>query len=300
VDISQVASFFDLQDFDAYDFNASAWLPAAFKGQLKLADKFLTIYNRPTRNRMIYVAPGQEPTSPVIRVSNTGDIFMLKTPQRDSHANTHYRTVIGGHMPAGTAVVNRLLPIGPPEDPGWAVQAMVMNTFADVELRSVNENTDRQLLSYGHFIMLTPSNTDLQDHDTVTITDTTSGDVTTYYVLESYVDSGLQAARVTSQPDERVNMIYTSVGEPVYDPDQSANVRPETHYNVTGRITIKKIEEEENSDVPVRIVEVMVRKNFIGLIPKIGDKLTFQGRTFTIHSVGENALRDEWTLEASA
>lgn len=294
MDISQVAAYFDLQSFDEFDFNSSSWLVNSFKGQLKLADKFIAIWNRPTRNRMIYVAPDQEPASSVVRVSNTGDVLMLKTAQRDTHADNHYRTVIGGHLSAGAAVVKRLLPVGPPENPGWAVQAVILNTFADVELRSVNENTDRELLAYGHFFMFLPRGTGLMDHDTVVLNGKD------YYVLETYIDSGLEAARVTARPDERVNMVYTSLGAPVYDENTSEMTRPETNSNVTGKITIRKIVEEENSEIPRKVVEVLVRKPFIGLIPKIGDKITFQGFTYVINSVGENSLRDEWLLGASS
>ena len=294
MDMYQVASFFDLQDFDEFDPATGTWYQATIKGQLKLADKFVAIWNRPTRNRMMYFAPGNEPTRPVLRVSNTGDILMLKTPQRDTHANVQYRTVVGGHLAAGVAVVKRLLPVGPPENPGWAVEATVLTTYADVELRSVNESQDRELLSYGHFFMFLPRGTNLSDHDTVTLNGKT------YYVLETYNDSGLDAARVTSKPDERVNMVYISMNGPaVYDPDSGENVEQTTTYNVTGKLTVKRIEDIQGSEISRTVVEVMIRKPFIGLVPKIGDKISFMGKTYIIESVGENSLRDEWVLGAS-
>ncbi len=294
MDLSQAAAYFDLQSFDEYDFGVGDWNLSTIVGQLKLADKFVAIWNRPTRNRMIYVDHNNEPTSSVVRVSNTGDILMLKTPQRDTHANDHYRTVIGGHLAAGVAVVKRLLPVGPPENPGWAVEATILTTFADVELRSVNENQDRELLNYGHFFLFLPANSGLQDHDTVELNGKE------YYVLETYKDSGLDAARATSKPDERVNMVYTSVGVETYDPNTGENTSSTTNYNVTGKLTVKRIEEQENSDIPRTVVEVMIRKPFIGLVPKIGDKITFMGMTYTVNAVGENSLRDEWVLGATS
>lgn len=294
MDLVQTAAFFDLQSFDEFNFGTSSWDLSTFQGQLKLADKFVAIWNRPTRNRMIYVAPGNEPASSVVRVSNTGDILMLKTPQRDTHDNAHYRTVIGGHLAAGVAVVKRLLPVGPPENPGWAVEATVLTSFGDIELRSVNENQDRELLNYGHFFLFMPADSGLQDHDTVELLGKE------YYVLETYKDSGLDAARVTSKPDERVNMVYTSVGGETYDPNTGENVSTVTNYNVTGKITVRKIEEQENSDIPRTVIEVMIRKPFIGLVPKIGDRISFLGMTYTINAVGENSLRDEWVLGATS
>lgn len=292
MDITQAAKYFDRQKFDAYNFGASAWVLAAFTGQLKSADTFVSIWNRPTRKRMLYTAPDQVPTSTVIRVPTTGEIFMVGTSQKDSIMDTSYRVVCGLHRVAGVAQVNRKTPVEVAGVKGWAVNALVRNSFGDVELRSVNESQDRELTNYGHFFLFMPSDEALQRHDTVTLNGAT------YYVLEVYPDSGYITARVTANPDERVDFTYTSKGVETYNPATQSVSSADTLYNVTGKITPVSSEDVPNSEILKERVNVMLLESFISFEPKVADKLTYLGKTYTVEKVERNAILSEWYLVA--
>ena len=88
----------------------------------------------------------------------TGEIFMIGAMQPDAHDNTHYRNIYSMTIPNGVATVYRKAPAGPANNPGWAVQDTVETTWADVELRSLNENEDTALIHHGHFVVTLPIN----------------------------------------------------------------------------------------------------------------------------------------------
>ncbi len=292
MDFRQVARYFDRQYFDVYNFSTSAWQLNAFKGQLKLGDTFVSIWNRPTRKRMLYCAPGSVPTGSVIRVGNTGDIFMVGTGQGDTHDNSHYRQIYGLHHSSGTAAVNRKIPVVTLGIRGWAADTLIQNTFADVELRSVNEGQTTELTNYGHYFMFMPSDCPVQKHDTVGLNGVT------YYVLETYLDSGYRTCRVTESPDERVNFVYTSKGAQSYDTSTQTVSSTDTNYNVTGKITLTGAEDIQNSQIEKNKIRVMLLDSFISFAPKVQDKLTYLGTLYTVAKVSRDPLLKEWYLEA--
>lgn len=292
MDMVQAARFFDLQNFDTYNFTSASWQLNAFQGQLKLADVFVSIWNRPTRKRMLYCNPDSLPNSTVVRVPNTQEIFLLGTGQADTHANAHYREVYGLHRSAGVAVLNRKTPVEVLGVRGWAVDATVQTTFGDVELRSVNENQDAELINYGHFFMFLPSNCPVVKHDTVTI----NGVV--YYVLETYTDSGYSCCRVTSSPDERVNFTYTSKGVQAYNTATQTTSGSDTTYNVTGKVTPMLVEDIKDLDIQKDHIKLMLVDSFISFDPKVQDTLTFDGKTYTVERVQRDSLLQEWYLVA--
>lgn len=292
MDITKAAKYFDRQDFDAYDFNTASWVPAAFRGQLKSSDTFVSIWNRPTRKRMLYCAPGQQPTSSVIRVPTTGEMFMVGTVQKDSIMNTSYRMVVGLHTIRAVAQVNRKIPVVNAGIKGWAVNTPIRTSFGDVELRSVNETQDQELANYGHFFLFMPSDEDLQRHDTVTIQGVQ------YYVLEVYPDSGYTAARVTSHPDERVDFVYVSKGVGAYNPATQSVSSSDTSYNVTGKLVPMLSEDVPNQDILKERVRVMLMDSFISFDPKVDDKITYLGKTYTVDKVERNSILSEWYLTA--
>lgn len=294
MDFQQTAKFFDQQNFDRYNFTTSSWNLNAFKGQLKRGDEFVTIWNRPTRKRMLYVASGVS-TGEVIRVPHTGEVFMVGHASGDVHANVHYRSLVGLHQSAGVAVQRRKTPVESLGVKGWAAETVVKTTFGDVELRSVNEGQEAQLINYGNYFMFLPVNTVLHRHDTVTLNSVV------YYVLEVYPDSGLMCARVSAQPDERVNFVYTSVAAQTYNTaSQTVTAGADTNYNVTGKVVPLVFEDLKNSDVFRNRVKVMILTSFISFTPKMLDKLTYLGVTYTVEVVQRDAGLEEWQILASA
>lgn len=288
MDIAQAAAYFDLQQFDAYNFGTSSWDLAAFEGQLKLADSFVSIWNRPTRKRMIYTAPGNEPTSTVVRVPQTGNTYLVGTGHADVHDGFHYRTVTSVHE-CRPATVSRLVPAVVSGVKGWAEEEVVRATFADAELRSVNEGQEKELTNYGHYFLFLPAEEPVQRHDVVTL-----GGVK-HYVLEVYVDSGYTCARTTVRPDERVNFEYVSKGAVSYSTANQTVSSSDTTYKVTG----KRVPEDTTdfSGTPQASVKLMLLESMISFSPKPGDSFTLEGKTYRVASVRQDSILREWYVK---
>lgn len=293
MDIVQAAGYFDRQYFDAYDFSTESWELNVFTGQLKRADDFVSIWNRPTRKRMLYTAKDVVIPSTVIRLPTTQEIYMVGHGFGDSFSNVHYRTTTGLHQAAATMQVYRKTPVEVLGVKGWATNTLVKTTFGDLELRSVGEGQEASLYNYGSFFLFSPSDSQIARHDTVVL------EGTTYYVFEVYVDSGFRCARVSSQPDERVNFTYTSVGSQVYNPATQTTSSTDTTYNTTGKIKPLIVQDLKNSDVVRDRVQVMIIDTFISYTPKIGDKIAYLGTTYTVEIVQRDAGLEEWILMAS-
>jgi hypothetical protein len=242
---------------------------------------------------MLYCAPGQMPTSSIVRVPSTGEIFLVGTPHQDSIQNTAYRAVLSVHSSAGSATVVRKIPAVTLGIKGWAVDTLIRNTFADVELRSVNESQQATLLNYGNYFLFMPHDEPLQRHDVVTL------NAISYYVLEVYKDSGFTSARVTAHPDERVNFTYTSVGAQTYNTSTQTVTSSNTTYNVTGKIVPEISQEIVNSEVITEALKVMLLDSFISFVPKVGDLINYLNKTYTVFKVERNSILSEWNLEAS-
>lgn len=287
MDIFQAARYFDLLRFENYDFSSGAWADTYFEGQLKKSDVFQTIYHRPTRKRMLFCAPYQEPASSVVRVCTTGETFMVGALQEDSHQNTHYRNVYALHKPEGPATITRLSPVGPSSNPGWAQRVFVEETFGDVELRSVNENEDNTLNHYGHFFVTLPSNCQVREQDTVVVGGKD------YYVLETYTDSSLCLARAVQHVDPRQNFTYWKYGPDTYS---GGHVIPGgTNYNVTGRVGPVDAREIPG-DIVATAIQVIIPVSWIGFEPGSDDKITIGTRQYSVYRIYHDFLKDEWVL----
>lgn len=293
MDIVRAARAFDKQVFDEYNFATSSWELETFTAQYKLADVFLSIYNRPGRKRMLYCAPDQIPTKSVVRVPSTAEIFLVGNVQLDSYANTMYRAVIGLHHAAvGPASVSRMTPSVSAGIKGWATSTLVRNTFADAEMRSVNERQDEELTNYGHYFLFLPSDENLQRHDTVTIGSKV------FYVLETYVDSGIIYARATIRPEERVNFVYTSVTGESHDVATQTTTETTVTYNTTGKVVPLAAEDIPNTEVLSQWIRLMVLDSFISYTPAVNDRVSYGGLRYTVQKVERDSILDEWYLTA--
>lgn len=289
MDIRQVAKYFDTVVFDSN--SAGVWSLSSFTGQLKLADKFVSIWNRPTRKRMLYTAPGELPDASVIRINVTGEVLLVGTTHADLLFNKHTRDVTGCHLPSGIATVSRTVPGASPSDPGWGTPTALPDTYADAELRSVVEDQNREIDNFGHYVMFFPRDYDLQRHDNVTL----NGE--TYHILETYTDSGYLCARSTVRPDERINFVYTKVGPPVYNPVTQTNTPVLTNYNVTGKFTMLSSQELGDSDILNKTGRVMIHEDFIGVVPAVNDQITIAGQKWRVVEASSDSLIREWYLK---
>lgn len=290
MDLTQVRGRFDDLVFDAWNFGSSSWVLKQFSGKLALADPKISLMSKGTRRRMLYTSPGSEPTSTVIRCGTTNEIYMVGTQNKDSLLNTYYRNVVSLHYGIPGAVVTRKVPTGPSNNPGWAVLTNTLNTFADYELRSDNENVEMQISQWGSFDLTFPAGSDVQRHDNLTV------DGRTFYIFETAPQSGFVGAKATDRPDARVNIVYTTLGASVYDPATLTNNQVATNYNVTAFIEPYDEQQDLNSTIVKDRIRLMILKSWIGVTPRLLDKITYGGKTYIVNRVASNQLGDEWHI----
>jgi hypothetical protein len=292
MDLSQVRGFFDAKVFDAYSFQFASWSLAAFSGQFDLANPKVSLMDKGTRRRMMYVSPGQEPPSSVIRESATQQVFLVGQQSKDTFKGAYLRDVISLHLIRNTAQLWRKAPTGPSNNPGWATNTQIETTFADYEFRSDNENQIDQINQWGVYNVSLPFDSSVRMHDTLVI------DGRTFYLFDIFFDSGMRGVRGTDRPDDRVDFVYTTVGASDYDPSTLKPTSATVNYNVTGEITPYDIQQDNSTVVNRDRLRVMILKAWIGVTPKLNDTITFDSKTYRITRVAMNKLHDEWHLVA--
>lgn len=292
MDLTQVRGRFDDLAFDAWNFGNSTWTLLAFTGKLALADPKVSLMSKGTRRRMLYTSPGNEPPTNVIRCSTTGEVLMVGTQNKDNLFNTYYRNVVSLHYGIAGAVLTRRVPTGPSNNPGWMILTQTLNTFADYELRSDNENIEAQIQQWGAFDLTFPAGTDVQRHDNLTVAGRT------FYIFETAPGSGFMIAKATDRPDARVNIVYTVIGAPVYNPATLTPTTTFTSYNVTAFIEPYDAQQDSNSTIIKDRVRMMILKTWIGVTPQLKDKIVYGGKTFYISRIASNQLGDEWHILA--
>ena len=269
MDLFECRGYFDAQIFDGYNFASSAWVLNAVKGQLDLANPKVSLMNKGTRRRMMYVSPGYEPAYTVLRVGPTGQIFLAGQQSKDTLNSKYIRDVISLHEPQGVAIITRRLPAGPSNNPGWAIPVVLETTFGDYEIRSDNEDQNSQITQHGSWELTLPSNSAIQEHDTVAIL----GRV--FYVFETFNESGLRGAHATDRSDDRYNFVYQALTGEAYDPAQLKNVKTFINYNVTGELTPYEEIQGSDSVITTSKMKLMILKAWIGIIPNLNDQIIY-------------------------
>lgn len=293
MDIFQTSRYFDSTQFQEWDFNTSSWVNSSFVGQLKKADNFVSIWNRPTRKRMLYSQVNVPLNSSVVRVTATGEIFLVGSSQDDAHLNTGYRRVFNAHEAYGVARVLRKLPqVKAGGELGFALSQQVEVTFGDYELRATDRLSDDRILGYGEYFLFLPSNSNVQDLDTVEIAGKE------FYVYEVYKDSGLVTCRATGKSDDRVNLQYIEKLTAVYDPNTQSVNNTEKIYETTAKL-IPKIEKTDFSANSLeKGIRVVMRKDFISYTPKIGNFIQFSSQRYRIDKIALDSLHEEYVIDA--
>lgn len=289
MDLVAAARYFDTTWFDSYDAASQQWELRAFKGQLKKADTFVSIWNRPTRKRMLYTQPGQEPPTPIIRVNGTTQVMLVGTNHPDFTSSRHYRNVQTLHEARGQAAITRLDRY---TTPSVVVERRSQgNVFVDFELRSIEEDLNRTVNHYGHYFAFMASNSQIKKHDVLTF------EGKDYFIIDLYVDSGFLSARVEQRQDERQILSYTQVNSNTYNHNTQAVTETVTAHTVVARVATVKKDQLPNSDILSNYLRVLLDPQFSpGLIPKPNDKITVSGQVYHVESVRAEPNNTEFDL----
>lgn len=291
MDLKGAAAFHLTDKFEGYDFEAADWDAAAFLGKLDYAPESFSINDLSTRKRMLMTA-GIRPTSSVVRACGTPAVYLVENAQYDIYRGSNYQRVYNVHEARGAAQIWRLAPTGSTGDPGWATNAKVQDTFADSIFQRVPMDQERTVNQYGLYTVYLPSDSPLHDKDTLVL-----GGVT-YFIFEVFWDQGLRAARATNSPDMRQNIVYRVVTQGPYDPTQLKAPQTETAFNVTAQIEQLTDQETTQGNVADDKVRVLIDIAWIGVVPKMEDKIIWAGKTYRVKNIKRNMVQDQWELTA--
>lgn len=289
------------EQFDAWDSVTKTFVPRGFKGRLDLTDRFLSIYNRPTRKRQLYVKPDEVlPQSLVFRHPSSGDVYIIGQERQDARFDVTdgdtYIKMAMVHLvtpkidgSSGLAVQTRKVPKGPADNPGWLVDEVLAEDFLDVEFRTNTAETGVYDNKVGNFYAWTTLNVEARQYDFFLLNGKN------YRVVDSFPDLGMRGLRLDQEGDPRINLVITSITSG-YDPVEHEYTDVEANFNVTAVIPEYNELAGWADNKISSSVTVVIDFNHIGFEPKPNMKVTYKGRTRLVKSVDSQAGEKQYRL----
>ena len=284
------------EKFDAYNDVDDVFVCNEFQGRIDLTDRFLTIYNRPTRKRVLFSKPCEPlPASGIMRHPGTGEIYIIGIPRQDSRwdvaGGDPYIKISMLHMvtpngaTAGQAVHTRKVFEGPDQD--WLATEQLGAKFMDVEFRTSATEVDVALGTIeNYFAWLSPT-AKIETFDILTI----SG--VDYLVLDVYSEMGMCALRVAKRKDPRIDLLIHRTSR-VFNETSMEYETTKVAEKVTGMVP------EYNDTAPWNLKEsesmVVIDTDHIVFEPENGMEVTLMGRKLTIKSVFLQTNEKQWRL----
>jgi hypothetical protein len=300
-----------------------------FDGQKLVArmaptDRFLSIYNRPTRMRQVFTKPNTKlPASLVVQHSTTKDIYILGTQRQDTKFNVNngkpYVEITMAHLVTpngqGTSglfkVYRKLLPDLSKYDDfddmksvdyagrdiyqdgngkvfGWLEDTKVMDAYGDVEFRTTKAEAGtfdhREGDYYGWFAI----NARLQDFDKLVL------DGRTYFVAMEYSDLGFTGVTLSHRLERYQDFKFITT-ERTYNSATHEYDTTAVEKEVSGIIT-DDTEKVAWATGAVSNIQIAINTDHIGFTPKIGEYVKYQGRERKIKSVYLQAAQVQWLV----
>lgn len=284
------------EKFDGYNAVDDSFVVNEFQGRIDLTDRFLTIYNRPTRKRVLFTDPKTPlPASGVIKHPQTGEIYILGVPRQDARWDVDggspyvqmsmLHLVTPNDATAGQAVHTRKVFVGPEQ--GWLVEQQLGTHYMDVEFRTSASEQDVYLGTVENYFAWLPHDTVVETFDTLTIQGVN------YFVLDDYIEMGMCALRVAKQADPRVDFhIHRSAR--IFNNDTFEYETTTVAEPVTGMIP----EFTEAAEWFSKSTEsvVVINTDHIVFKPEVNMAVTLFDRKLTIKSVFLQASQSQWRL----
>ena len=287
------------EKFDGYDAETKEFQESSFAGRINLTDRFLSIYNRPTRKRQLFVKPDEPlPDSKVFRHPATGEVYILGSGRQDARYDVEegnpYVMLCMVHLvtetangSSGRAKQFRKLPEGPPDNPGWLVDTEISESYMDVEFRTNSSEAGLYDSKIANFYAWAPLTTEVKQWDFLSLNGIN------YRVVDHFTDMGMRGLRLDQESDPRVNLIVTK-NTRIYDPEEHAHVNLKTNYNVTGIIPINA--ELASWSSGTSAIQVVIEEDHIGFKPLPDMFVTFEGRERRVKSVATQAGEKQYRL----
>lgn len=293
MELGDVAKHFDKTNIDVYNELISEWENDLILGQFKLADDFISIFNRPTRRRMLFLHPdAYEKISQfsLIREAKTGFLYIFGEPQYDL-ADSAYRVTLPLHKVVSQTTITRRATTGPSNDPGILGDTVLPASYCDIELRTLsNEGDTDQSIYEKHFIWLQKT------------VDLIKGDILvflgeTYKVLSVYKDTGFTGARITNEPDSRETYTYRQrSGDPTYVPLTGAYTLNYNDFQISAELEGIESESDDGNITFDVLYTVLIEYSLIGFTPAIGDAITIGGKDKVVVKVERPKHLESWKV----
>lgn len=273
------------EPMEVFDEATQTFSASPIVGRVSLVDRFLSNFNRPLRRRMLHHAPDVDfPASRTLRVTATGDVYLVGQPREDSDAGQEYHALSVCHLvtdngpgsSAGLATVRRNAPAGPANDPGWLVESVIGYHYVDIEFRTSLNEQDLEQERRESFVMWLQQNADLKPHDFIDLHSRS------FRVTDVYPDSGFMMARIDEEEDYLVDLVIKVNDSTTYDPNLRKYVATPQSYNVTGLLTSVNdfgawVTDSED------YISLAINEDHIGFRPKSGMVISYDGVDRTVH-----------------
>lgn len=299
--LNKIAQAHMTEKFDGFDAVTREFIPNSFQGRIDLTDRFLSIYNRPTRKRQLFVKPYEPlPASMVFKHSATGQTYILGSGRMDARGDVNdgnpYVMLCMVHQvtenfigSSGVCKHKRKMVAGTPADPGWLIDVEVDETYIDLEFRTSSSDSGTLEEKIQNFSAWMPLVSEVEQWDVIELHGKT------YRVVDTFVDIGMRGLRLDQEPDPRINLVVHA-RDRVYNPVTHEFEDTVKDSKVTAIVSEDSELSTWASNRDSSFVTIIIKKNHIGFEPKVNTQISYQGRKRTIKSVSSNANEIEYKV----
>lgn len=297
---------------------------AEFLARMAPTDRFLSIYNRPTRMRQVFVKPNTTlPASLVVKHPMTGDVYLLGTQRQDTKfdvaSGKPYVEIIMAHLVTpnnqGTSgvftVTRKTLPDVTEYDDfqdmidtdyagrdiyqdddgnvyGWLEDKQVAQAYGDVEFRTTKAEAGTYDMREGDYYGWFAVNAGLQDYDRLEL------DGRAYYVVMEYTDLGFTSVTLSHHQDRYQNFKFVT-SERTYNSATHQYDTVEVLKEVTGIIP-DDVEKTAWAGGTPSSIQLAIDVNHIGFEPKVNEYVEYEGRRRKIKTAYLQAAKMQWLV----
>jgi hypothetical protein len=288
-------------EFSYWDPATNLFSTTTVLGRLFRADRFTTIYHRPTRRSTIGLLEAA-PASGVVRRRLGGDIFLLSDTQRQEvfQGDHVYDTLRASHLvtapSGGLAEFHPATLAGTGDDLGAVSLATAVPVYLDLELQTaVSPNDSEETLS-GRWLINYSRNVAPKPGDYFKMGDRW------FLVQMPYVDGGFYLLRSLEAVVGYHTFTYqlkTGTGSG-YNPITGTVGSPETPRVFSALRGLESMESTATAQATSkRRLELFVYTHHIGFTPNAGDTIKDATRTYRVESVVMRREELQWKIEVS-
>ena len=297
--LKTAATFFNHESFSAWDPVTDTFIDP-FIGKLRRIDRFQTIYHRPTRRQTLSCQQPTSVASGVLRHDPSGDLFIVSDsvePEywKGEQVYEYVSRLNRVEAPSGgLGDYHQAQVLGTGDDLGEVVLAAAEPIYYDLELRTTRNEAGLEEVITAEVIGTLSKNAVPEPGDFYLL----SGDY--YRVGFVYADAGFQMARLFKEDPafETVTYQFGTATNAVYDPVTGTMTPATTATRLVSAIPgDREVKRGPVTQELTQMVRLYIYQRHIGFVPKVDDKLEFDGQPFTVRSVSEDKQERQWIVE---